>query len=55
MAGGNEAAAGTIERQRRYHKLPALLNQMSSEEFEETDEIQIEGCCNWKGDYFPVT
>lgn len=28
---------------------------MSAEEFEETVEIQIEGCCNWEGGYFPVT
>lgn len=27
---------------------------MSSEEFEETDETQNEGCCNWEGGYFPV-
>lgn len=42
MAGGN-AAAGTGQSQEINQEMPSLINQMSSEEFEEGDEIQIEG------------
>lgn len=35
-------------------ELPVLLNQMSPEESEETDEMQTEVCCNWMGGYFLV-
>lgn len=42
MAGGN-AAAGTGQSQEINHEMPPLVNQISSEEFEEGGEIQIEG------------
>lgn len=35
-------------------ELPVLLNQMSSVESEDTDEMQTEVYCNWTGGYFLI-
>lgn len=46
MAGGRETAAGSGKSEEINRGLPALLNEMSSKEFEETDEVQVGGCGN---------
>lgn len=46
MAGGKEAAAESAKSEEINRGLPAFLNEMSSKEFEETDEVQVEGCGN---------
>lgn len=46
MAGGKEAAAESAKSEEINRGLPAFLNEMSSKEFEETDEVQVESCGN---------